>query len=379
MSANLAPSPYQEAARNLLFGLLALQNNFISRDALVAAFGTWIADKSKPLDQVLLDQGHLDTKCHALLTGLVRQHLELHGDDPEQSLEDLSGIGGVLRRLMNLGDIQLSASLGHVAAARASDHDTDPDATSIFVGAPTSAGGRFQVLRLHAEGGLGEVYVARDEEVHREVALKQIKDEHASDPQSRARFLVEAEITGGLEHPGIVPVYGLGTYDDGRPFYAMRFIRGDSLKGAIARFHSDEATQKDPGRRTLALQKLLRRFLDVCNAISYAHSRGVLHRDLKPGNIMLGDYGETLVVDWGLAKAVGRHLEPAAPTGPDRTLRLESGSDVQPTVVGSRLGTPGYMPPEQAAGRLDELGAPSDVYSLGATLYVFLTGQAPFT
>ena len=176
-----------------------------------------------------------------------------------------------------------------------------------------------------------------------------------------------------------MPVYGLGTYDDGRPFYAMRFIRGDSLKDAIGRFHADEATQQDPGRRALALQKLLRRFLDVCNAMSYAHSRGVLHRDLKPGNIMLGDYGETLVVDWGLAKAVGHHLEPAAATGTERTLRPESGSDVQPTAMGSLQGTPAYMPPEQAAGRLDELGAPSDVYSLGATLYALLTGRAPFT
>src|SRR5262249_55648605 len=108
------------------------------------------------------------------------------------------------------------------------------------------------------------------------------------------------------------------------------------------------------------------------------HSRGVLHRDVKPGNVMLGDYGETLVVDWGLAKAVGHHLEPAAPPGAEPTLRPESGSELQPTATGQRLGTPAYMPPEQAAGRLDELGAPSDVYSLGATLYALLTGRAPF-
>ena len=103
-----------------------------------------------------------------------------------------------------------------------------------------------------------------------------------------------------------MPVYGLGTYDDGRPFYAMRFIRGDNLKSAIEQFHQAEEKGRDPGERTLALLKLLRRFLDVCNAIDYAHSRGVLHRDLKPGNIMLGKFGETLVVDWGLAKSVGR-------------------------------------------------------------------------
>jgi serine/threonine-protein kinase len=159
----------------------------------------------------------------------------------------------------------------------------------------------------------------------------------------------------------------------------MRFIRGASLKEAIARFHGNKATQKDPSRRALALRRLLRRFLDVCNAISYAHSRGVLHRDLKPGNIVLGHYGETLVVDWGLAKAVGHHLEPAATLQAERTLTPASGSDVQPTMMGQRLGTPAYMPPEQAAGRLDELGAPSDVYSLGATLYALLTGRPPFT
>jgi serine/threonine protein kinase/Zn-dependent protease len=381
MSDDPAPTPFRDTARNLLFGLLALQNNFISRDALVAAFGVWIADKSRPLDQLLLDRGDLDADCHALLTGLVRQHLKLHGNDPEKSLADLSAVGSVLRQLVDLNDPDLCASLGHVTQARPGGQGIDLDATSTptFLGAPTSSGGRFQVLRLHAEGGLGEVYVARDEEVHRDVALKRIKDQHADNPQSRARFLIEAEITGGLEHPGIVPVYGLGTYDGGKPFYAMRFIRGESLKAAIARFHADPAMQKNSGQRTLALNKLLRRFLDVCNAVAYAHSRGVLHRDLKPGNIMLGDYGETLVVDWGLAKAVGHRLEPDAAQQTEWTLKPTSGSDVQLTVTGQCLGTPAYMPPEQAAGRLDELGAPSDVYSLGATLYVLLIGRPPFT
>src|SRR4030095_1034706 len=139
-----------------------------------------------------------------------------------------------------------------------------------------------------------------DAELHREVALKQILDHHADDATSRQRFLLEAEITGGLEHPGIVPVYGLGSYGDGRPYYAMRFIRGDSLKEAITRFHQADSETRDPGQRMLALRKLLGRFIDVCNAMAYAHSRGVLHRDLKPGNIMLGKYGETLVVAWGL-------------------------------------------------------------------------------
>jgi serine/threonine-protein kinase len=236
--------------------------------------------------------------------------------------------------------------------------------------------GRYRVIRLHARGGLGEVFLAHDLELNREVALKQIGESHADDPTSRARFLLEAEITGGLEHPGIVPVYGLGSHSDGRPYYAMRFIRGDSLKEAIGRFHADEELKHDRGRRSLELRKLLRRLLDVCNAVDYAHSRGVLHRDLKPGNVIIGRHGEALVVDWGLAKATGQ-ADPTEPS-PEKPLIPSPASGSADTLPGSALGTPAYMSPEQAAGDLDRLGPRSDVYSLGATLYSLLTGQPPF-
>jgi serine/threonine protein kinase len=148
------------------------------------------------------------------------------------------------------------------------------------------------------------------------LALKEIQNRHADDPHRRTRFILEAEITGGLEHPGIVPVYGLGQYPDGRPFYAMRFIKGDSLKEAIKRFHKADTSGCEAGERPLTLRQLFGRFVDVCNAIAYAHSRGVLHRDLKPANIMLGKYGETLVVDWGLAKSLGERAMPEGSAEP---------------------------------------------------------------
>ena len=195
---------------------------------------------------------------------------------------------------------------------------------------------------------------------------------------SAHRFVQEAEITGKLEHPGIIPVYGLGHDINGRPFYAMRFIQGDSLKEAIAAFHGDPGLKKDLGARSSRLRELLRRFTDVCNAVAYAHSRGVLHRDLKPGNIMLGPYGETLVVDWGLAKPVGDVVSGDGSSLMEGPIRLSgrSGSRAE-TVAGSPIGTPAYASPEQVTGARDRLGPATDIYGLGATLYALLTGRAP--
>jgi Flp pilus assembly protein TadD/tRNA A-37 threonylcarbamoyl transferase component Bud32 len=255
---------------------------------------------------------------------------------------------------------------------------TDPEAPSIPLGEETAAtaagegplvGSRYRPLRLHARGGLGEVYLARDEELSREVALKRMRRPHAAD--ACHRFLREGEITGSLEHPGVVPVYGLTRDADGQPCYAMRFIRGQTLQEAIARFQ-----EADEAGRSLALRHLLGRFVAVCNTIAYAHSRGVVHRDLKPANIMLGDYGETLVVDWGLAKRLGHAGEAQSPDdGAPGAPRDGRGDGTAP---GDVLGTPAFMSPEQATGRHDAVGPASDIYGLGATLYALLRGQPPF-
>ena len=358
----------------LLFGILAVQMDFVSRDQLIAAMNSWVLEKSTPLGEILFAQQALDRDERELLDALVAKHLAKHEGNAEQSLAAISSIETFRADLTRLGDPDIQASLVHVAR---DGQGHDPYATRT-AGRPPSAASRFRVLRPHARGGLGEVFVAEDEELRREVALKQIQPHHADHLESRSRFVLEAEITGGLEHPGIVPVYGMGSYADGRPFYAMRFIRGDSLKEAIEQFHAADYAKLDPGQRSLQLRMLLGRFIDVCNAMEYAHSRGVLHRDLKPGNIMLGKYGETLIVDWGLAKPIGR-CESAGKDSGERTLQPSSASNAAATLMGAAIGTPQYMSPEQAAGQLDRLGPASDVYSLGATLYCLLTGQAPLS
>lgn len=377
--------------RDLLFGVLALQNNFVAREVFLGAFSAWIADKSRPLADYINQLGKLSRRNFALLSDLVEVHLEQHGGSPQQSLAAVSSIESVREALEEFQDSELRESLCHLSAARYSrmpESDGDPYLTLDSSLTPSGGSERFRILRFHRRGGLGKVSIARDEELHREVAFKEIRPEMADDPRCRERFTREARITGGLEHPCIVPVYAMGRHLDGRPYYAMRFIQGESLTQALTRFHGHTKGNGDrshaksllgPSRQS-EFRSLLRRLIDVCQAIEYSHARGIVHRDLKPDNIMLGDYGETLVLDWGLAKPLrSGKAEGQIPTSPPdgNTPLLSLADDSEGlTHMGSIIGTFGWMSPEQARGQIDKLGPLSDVYSLGATLYSILTGKA---
>jgi tetratricopeptide (TPR) repeat protein len=235
--------------------------------------------------------------------------------------------------------------------------------------APPAAGHHYHIGAEIARGGMGAVYRATDAVFGREVAVKVLHDKYAPTSAAARRFHDEARITGQLQHPGVPPVFDLGELPGGRPFLAMKLIKGDTLddllKGAA-----------DRGRLVAVFEK-------VCEAVAYAHAHGVIHRDLKPANVMVGSYGEVQVMDWGLAKVLagpdgGRAAADPEATSTGTVVQSLRESDGSFTQAGAVLGTPAYMPPEQALGAVDELDARSDVFGLGGLLAVVLTGKPPF-
>ena len=300
---------------------------------------------------------------------------------------------------------------------------------------------RYRLIDNFAHGGLGNIWLAEDTSIHRQIAFKELLPKALKNPRIVERFLEEAQITGQLEHPGIVPIYDVGYRENGTPFYAMKLLKGGNMEAAIEALH---ILPRDSTQRQLAFTRLLRQFIAVCQAVGFAHDKGVLHRDLKPLNVMLGEFGETLVLDWGLAKIIdvlgepdiatdsGGQLDNADPnaaeddgtiaegtsavsnvgstkggtartavssggatgasamsadgtqsgrTEPGTFFRRQVTTDARTagsqTMMGQIMGTPAYMPPEQARGLIKELDARTDIYSLGGILYKLLTNLPP--
>ena len=243
---------------------------------------------------------------------------------------------------------------------------------------------RYRLDGVIARGGMGAIIKGRDTDLGRDLAIKVLLDEHKAKPEVIRRFVEEAQIGGQLQHPGIAPVYELSQFADKRPFFSMKLVKGQTLSKLLAE-------RQDPSEDR---SRFIGIFEQVCQTMAYAHSRGVIHRDLKPANIMVGAFGEVQVMDWGLAKVlpVGgvadeqhahtKHKE----TSIIQTLRNGVGSDSpavagtvgSQTQMGSVMGTPAYMPPEQALGEIDNLDERADVFGLGAILCEILTGKPPY-
>jgi eukaryotic-like serine/threonine-protein kinase len=394
-----------DRSRSILFGYVAVQKGVVTLPEMLEAHNVWNQQPTESLDRVLLQHGYISQEEYQLIKTDVENCWQSYHSDYATVAQGTSSSELESPALIDtLPPDQITIDQATIDQAQNAptpreknegllsatiDYSLEQTTLPGSVGNNRTAGTRFRIIRPHARGGLGEVSVAEDKELKRKVALKEIQPRFAQDVVSKTRFVQEAEVTGRLEHPGIVPVYGFGEFADGRPYYAMRFIEGESLKDAADSWHnkySPNLLPKTAARESknatapidylsLEFRGLLGRLIDVAQAIEYAHSRGVLHRDLKPSNIMLGKYGETLVVDWGLAKV--RDLPDQEKPGLPFSLSDLADPSTAMSMTGAALGTPAFMPPEQASGKWDQVGPASDVYALGSTLYYLLTGHTP--
>jgi serine/threonine-protein kinase len=236
---------------------------------------------------------------------------------------------------------------------------------------------KYEYLSEIASGGMGRVVSVRDLRLRRQVAMKLINDNGRKTRALTDRFMAEAQMTGQLEHPNIVPIHDLGVLSDGRCYFTMKLVRGETLSAVF-----DRLSQGDPqAREKYSLSRMLAIFQQIANGLSFAHARGVLHRDLKPDNVMLGEFGEVLIMDWGLAKLKRGGAQTSGKREAGAGVEAPDGIDSQElegTLAGTVAGTPGYMAPEQARGEIDRLDERADVFALGAMLYELLAGSPPY-
>ena len=344
--------------RDLLFAAVCLQLGSIDPDQFAAIRNERLNGN---LAELFVERGWIQQADRPHLEYLVSRFLRMHGDNGQAAISQI-----LANARKSVTALETVAPDSTIAIAPASS--TDFELIEAEIASP--AVDRYAFKSVHAVGGMGRVWLAEDGQLKREVALKELRPDQAGNAKTAARFIREALLTAQLEHPGVVPVYELTSRSGTtQPFYAMRFVRGGTLSEAINSYHAQRAA----GRAgSLELVRLLTAFTAVCNTIGYAHSRGVIHRDLKGDNVILGDFGEVIVLDWGVAKHVDHDDEQLA--GPADLDNVRPGLTLQ----GEIIGTPAYMAPEQAEGRLSDIDQRTDVYGLGAMLYEILTGKPPF-
>lgn len=344
--------------RNLRLALLALDQSLLDAARLAELCAQWGSRRDASMGQLMVDRGWIDAPTRARLEAQLDAQLPAQ---PAATQMFVDREAPYQQPTIDSAGVTLDMS------------DVVPiDEDRVDAANYRSVEQRYAIGQLHAEGGIGRIWLARDAQLHRQVALKTLRPELVSYARVRSRFLQEAQITGQLEHPGIVPVYEIVQQSEqGQVSYAMRFVRGRTLVRAAIDYHQQRQAGDDDG---LGLVSLLSAFVAVCHTVAYAHSRGVVHRDLKGENVLLGDFGEVIVLDWGVAKVLGTSqdaagIEPLADW-------LQSTADQ--TLQGDVVGTPAYMAPEQAEGRSGETDHRTDIYGLGAILYEILTGAPPF-
>ncbi|MGC4121440.1 MAG: serine/threonine-protein kinase [Myxococcales bacterium] len=328
--------------RQLKLAVLSVEKKLVTAEQVLGAVSLWVTDPSQTLPQCLERIGAINAETREQLESEAMQH-SLGGDD--QTL--------------------VSSSRGIPSSAES------PSARMTLV--TPECPDRYEFKGEHGKGGQAKVYVTLDRHLGREVAWKELSREASREPRDSSsqaatnldRFLREARVTGQLEHPSIVPVYELGRRPDGAFYYTMRLVQGRTLSAAVK-------GAKDLSERL----RLLGHFRDVCHALAFAHSRGIIHRDVKPANVMVGAFGETVVLDWGIAKIRGK--DDVRSQELEQRMKSLSQDTSGQTLAGDALGTPSYMSPEQAEGRVEDVDERSDVWGLGGLLYELLTGHPPF-